>query len=78
MTENKIEPFIEEIEEAKRTPNGCVYRIAGLFKPNEDVPPEAIIGAWQVNALGEIVGDFIKNKNYDEKKWPSWTRRLVN
>jgi hypothetical protein len=39
-------PFREEIEEAKRTPNGWVYRIAGRFGPADAVPPEAVVGAW--------------------------------
>ncbi len=32
--------------------------------PNGDVPPEAIIGAWQVNTRGKIYGDFRPNPNY--------------
>lgn len=37
-------PLPGEIDEAKRNPDGCVYRIAGHFGPNDAVPPEAIIG----------------------------------
>jgi hypothetical protein len=59
-----------EIEEARHYPNGWVYRIAGKFGPNDDVPPEAIMGAWKVDANGHIVGDFIVNKNYDPDRWP--------
>jgi hypothetical protein len=65
-----MKPHAPEIEEAKRTPNGWVYRIAGRFAPDERVPPEAIVGAWRVNAAGEIVGPFIDNKNYDPVRWP--------
>jgi len=49
-------PFPGEISEAKANPNGWVYRIAGNFLPHEEVPPEAIVGAWKVNEKGEIVG----------------------
>lgn len=64
-------PLPGEIEEAKRNPNGWVYRIAGSFAPNEPVPPEAIVGAWKVDAEGRIAGEFIANKNYDSSRWPS-------
>jgi hypothetical protein len=62
-------PLPGEIEEARRHPNGWVYRIVGSVDPNGPVPPEAVIGAWKVDANGEIVGAFIKNKNYDLKRW---------
>jgi len=64
-------PFRGEIEEAKRWPNAHVYRIAGQFSSNDAVPPEAIVGAWKVDVHGSITGEFIKNPNYDPKKWPS-------
>ena len=64
-------PLPGEIEEAKRNPNGWVYRIAGTFSPDESVPPEAIVGAWKVNASGRIVGGFVANEKYDPKRWPS-------
>jgi hypothetical protein len=69
-----MKPHPGEIAEAERIPNGWVYRIAGRFAPHERVPPEAIIGAWKVNAEGEIVGSFIENKNYDPQRWPSGRR----
>jgi hypothetical protein len=70
MKDMDAQPFPEEIEEAKRHPNGWVYRIAGYFHPNEAVPPEAIIGAWKVDAHGNIIDGFIMNPNYDSEKWP--------
>jgi hypothetical protein len=79
VTKMKLEtfkPFPGEISEAKRTPNGWVYRIAGRFRPNDQIPKEAIIGAWQVDADGNIVGDFVKNENYDANKWPVKKPRL--
>ncbi len=68
-------PLPGEIEEAKLYPNGCVCRIAGNFAPDERVPREAIIGAWNVDAHGQIVGDFVKNSNYDPKRWPANAKR---
>ncbi len=64
-------PLPGEIEEAKRNPDGWVYRIAGKFEEQERVPPEAIIGAWKVDNRGCIVGGFIRNENYDPQRWPS-------
>lgn len=63
-------PFPGEIEEATRHPNGWVYRIVGSFDPNCAIPPEAIIGAWKVDAHGKIIGPFIKNQNYDPGNGP--------
>jgi hypothetical protein len=66
-----LTPYSGEIEEAKRFPNGNVYRIAGVFGPSDEVPPDAIVGAWKVDAHGNIVGDFIRNRNYDPNRWPA-------
>lgn len=57
-------PPDELIEEAKKLPNGWVYKIEGKFGPNDAVPPEAIAGAWKVDAQGCITGDFIPNPKY--------------
>jgi len=58
----------ELIEQAKRSPNGWVYVIDRAFQDVEDVPKQAIKGAWKVNEKGEIIGDFIPNPNYKELK----------
>jgi hypothetical protein len=64
-------PLPEEVAEAARNPNGWVYRIAAsVGDPNGRVPPEAIIGAWKVDAAGKVVGKFIPNPKYDAVKWP--------
>ena len=68
-----VTPLPGELGEAKRNPNGWVYRIAGHFRPDERVPPQAIIGAWKVDGAGNIVGSFIKNQNYDPVLWPATT-----
>ncbi|HEY7022697.1 MAG TPA: hypothetical protein VH349_16390 [Ktedonobacterales bacterium] len=55
---------IAAINEAQRHPNGWVYKIDGRFGPDDYVPPECIVGAWKVDANGEITGEFIENPNY--------------
>jgi hypothetical protein len=67
MSQPPVTPTKEAMEEAKLHPNGWVYQIDGKFGPNEPIPPEAIVGAWKVNADGEIVGEFIPNPNYMPK-----------
>lgn len=71
MTVEMEKPLPGEIEEAKRNPNGWVYRIAGVFQDTEAIPPQAIVGAWQVDGHGRIVGDFQRNPNYDSSQYPS-------
>jgi hypothetical protein len=64
MKNNADKPLPEEVAEAKRNPNGFVYRIAGNYGPNDNVPPEAIIGAWKVDGCGCIIGEFVANRRY--------------
>jgi hypothetical protein len=64
----KQTPPNEAIAEAQKHPNGWVYEIDIAYGNNENVPPEAIKGAWKVNEKGIIEGDFIPNPNYVEKK----------
>ncbi len=49
---------------ARENANGWVYKIEGTFGPTEAVPPEAIVGAWKVNASGNLTGDFIPNPKF--------------
>lgn len=63
-TEPVVNPMPGEVAEAKRTPNGWVYRIEGKFAPEDAVPRERIVGAWKVDASGNIVGEFMKNPNF--------------
>ena len=62
-----MKPTPEAIAEARKHPNGHVYAIEGNFGPSDAVPPQAIKGAWKVDAQGNIVGDFIPNPNYQPK-----------
>ncbi|WP_377479993.1 MAG: hypothetical protein P2A85_11565 [Microcoleus anatoxicus] len=68
MTHNKNQTSDKILQEAKQNPNGWVYKIEGRYAPNEYVPPEAIVGAWKVDANGNIVGDFIPNPTYNHKQ----------
>jgi hypothetical protein len=56
------------IIEAKKHPNGWVYVLDNEFEGKERVPPEFIKGAFKVNQNGEIIGEFIANKNYHAYK----------
>jgi len=58
-------PTEGEIAEARRFPNEYVYRISAHFDPDGRVPPEAIVGAWKVDASGRVEGEFIPNGKYD-------------
>lgn len=60
----KKTPPKEAIIEALKNPNGWVYEIDEAFENQENVPPQAIKGAWKVNEKGIIIGDFIANPNY--------------
>jgi len=58
-------PTPEMEAEAKNNPNGWVYVIQGNFGPDDAVPPEAIAGAWKVDATGNIVaGSFQANPQF--------------
>ncbi len=59
-------PSMGAIAEAKKNPNGWVYEIRGVYGGNDYVPPEAIVGAWKVNASGDIVGEFLPNPYFKE------------
>jgi hypothetical protein len=59
-----MEPPPEARVEAKRNPNGWVYATDARYGRTEHIPPAAIIGAWKVDAAGEIVGDFIPNPKH--------------
>ena len=58
-------PTPEMKAEAKKSPNGWVYVIEGNYAPKDVVPPEAIAGAWKVDAAGNIVaGSFQANPKF--------------
>jgi hypothetical protein len=62
-------PTPEMMAEAKKNPNGWVYVIEGNYGPKDAVPPEAIAGAWKVDATGNIVvGSFQANPKFKSKQ----------
>lgn len=61
-------PPEEIIRQARLQPNSWVYQIDGNYGASDDVPPEAVMGAWQVDGDGNIVGEFLPNPNYGEKQ----------
>jgi hypothetical protein len=69
MNSPKRVPNAGAIAEAKKHPGGWVYEIDSdqVADPNGYVPPRAIIGAWQVDEAGVIVGEFQPNPNYKNK-----------
>ena len=60
----KHEITADVLQAARQNPDGWVYKIDSAFGPNDNVPPEAIVGAWKVDSSGNIVGAFIPNPNY--------------
>jgi len=67
MSTEQRQPRPEALAEAKLNPGGWVYEIEEGFDPNGAVPPEAIVGAWQVDESGNIVGEFKPNPNHQPK-----------
>jgi len=63
-------PTAEEIAAARFRPGAFLPRIHRSLDPAGEVPREAVIGVWQVDGRGRIVGDFIVNPDYDPVRWP--------
>jgi hypothetical protein len=61
-------PTDDAREEARRNPGGWVYKIEGNYGPDDAVPREAVVGAWQVDENGNITGEFIPNPNFRRPK----------
>lgn len=59
-----MKPTSEARAEARLNLGGWVYAIDSRYDQDGAVPPEAVQGAWQVDAAGEIVGEFIPNPNF--------------
>lgn len=55
------------LQAAKQNPGGWVYQVDREYATSLSVPPEAIVGAWQVDSFGNIIGKFIPNPNYRPK-----------
>jgi len=70
MKDTAHTPTDEAREQARRNPGGWVYKIEGDYGPEDAVPREAIVGAWQVDENGIITGDFIPNPNFRGPRRP--------
>jgi hypothetical protein len=55
-------------EEVEQNPGGWVYKTEGKFSAKEDIPPDAIVGAWKVDDHGKIISDFVPNPNFRRDK----------
>jgi hypothetical protein len=60
-------PPREVIEAARHNPGGWVYQVDAKYSTEKNVPPEAIVGAWEVDLSGNVVGQFLPNPNYRPK-----------
>jgi hypothetical protein len=67
MSKDNLTPSPEDIDEAKLHLNGWIYKFSKKYSLTDYVPPEDIIGAWQVDSNGNIIGDFIKNSKFIPK-----------
>ncbi|WP_330349664.1 type VII secretion system-associated protein [Streptomyces sp. NBC_00582] len=50
--------------QAAARPGGWVYAVDPYFDPDGKVPPIAIVGAWKVDANGQLNGEFKHNPKY--------------
>jgi hypothetical protein len=48
---------------ARRSPNSWIYSLDGAYDAEGEVPPYAVVGAWPVDAHGQL-GVFTANANY--------------
>lgn len=77
----EIPPITEGMREsALRNPNSWLYVIDPAFDPNAEVPAWGIVGAYPVNAYGEIESRFAANDTYRPSPralgWPEPTTQL--
>ncbi len=60
-----LPPLTEEVREAARKrPGGWVYAVDPEFDGSASVPRRGIIGAWRVDGLGRLTGEFKHNPEY--------------
>lgn len=60
-----LPPLTEEIRDtARRRPGGWVYAVDPAFTDEGSAPRTGIVGAWRVDGLGRITGEFRHNPDY--------------
>ncbi|MGQ0629779.1 MAG: type VII secretion system-associated protein [Sporichthyaceae bacterium] len=58
-------PLTDEIRDvARRRPGGWVYAVDPAFTDEGSAPRTGIVGAWRVDGLGRITGEFRHNADY--------------
>ncbi|HEX3781042.1 MAG TPA: type VII secretion system-associated protein [Pseudonocardiaceae bacterium] len=77
----EIPPITDDMREsALGNPNSWLYVIDPAFDPRSEVPPWGIVGAYPVNAAGEIEPSFDSNDTYRPSptalRWPEPTTAL--
>ncbi|MGW0894116.1 type VII secretion system-associated protein [Saccharopolyspora sp. NPDC002578] len=60
-------PITDEMrEQARQTPNSWLYIVdPGYQESGDDVPPEGVVGAYHIDADGEIDPEFQYNDEYE-------------
>jgi|SRR3569833_1126542 len=59
-----LRPIPSQIAGARRNPGGWVYQCDPQSEPSLPIPPDAVQGAWKVDAYGNVVGEFVPNPSY--------------
>lgn len=60
-----LPPLTEDVRDAaRRRPGGWVYAVDPEFEGEGSVPRRGIIGAWRVDGLGRLTGEFRHNPDY--------------
>ncbi len=60
-----LPPLTEVIRDAaRRRPGGWVYAVDPEFAGDSSAPRRGIIGAWRVDGLGRLTGEFRHNPDY--------------
>ncbi|WP_019856386.1 type VII secretion system-associated protein [Actinopolyspora mortivallis] len=73
MSEDSVPSYAPQItdemrEQAKRTPDSWLYIVDPAYEAaGENVPPEGVVGAFRIDANGEIDEDFHPNEEYEPK-----------
>lgn len=77
MSTSPVAPPITDAlrAEARANPGGWIYAIDQGYKGSADVPPQGIVGAWQVDEKGELIAEFTPNPRYlPTPQARGWTR----
>ena len=56
---------LSALVEAAANPGGWVYELAPGWRKEQGVPPEAILGAWEIGDDGQPTGTYHPNPTYD-------------